>query len=240
MNGRSWLHTAVLALSIVLAGALLGRGIERFRIADRAVTVRGVAERTVKADIGLWPLRFVATDADLEVAQRKFERDRRAVLTFLARQGLDSTQAELQGFEVADSRANLYQGSAGPARFIITATIMVRTGEPERIRAASQRVGGLVADGVALSSGGPGYGGPTYIFTRLNDLKPAMVAEATANARRAADEFARQSGSRVGAIRRATQGVFEIQPRDLAMGVTQEGQLQKTLRVVTTVEYALR
>lgn len=96
---------------------------------------------------------------------------------------------------MADTRANPYQNSVGANRFIITTTLMVRTGEPDRIRQATQRVGDLVAAGVVLSSGGPGYGGPTYLFTRLNDLKPEMLAEATANARKAAGEFARQSGA---------------------------------------------
>jgi hypothetical protein len=240
MNDRSPLATLVLGLAIVVAGLLVGRGVERFRAADRSLSVKGVAERTVKADVGLWPVRMVAADNDLDAAQRKIARDRHTVLAFLARFGLDSTGTELQGFEVADTRANPYQTGTAANRFIITTTLMVRTGEPERIREASQRVGDLVAAGVVLSSGGPGYGGPTYLFTRLNDLKPEMVAEATANARKAAGEFARQSGSRLGGIRRASQGVFEILPRDPAPGLMQEAQIQKTLRVVATVEYQLR
>ena len=240
MNERPWLPTAVLALAVVVAGALVGRGIERFRASDRSVSVKGVAERTVQADVGLWPLRLVSASDDLDAAQRKLQRDRHAVLAFLATFGLDSTRSELQGFEVNDTRANPYGGGQAPVRFIITATLMVRTTEPERILKASQRVGDLVAAGVVLSSGGAGFGGPTYLFTKLNDLKPEMVAEATANARKAAAEFARQSGSAVGGIRRASQGVFEILPRDQAPGVTQESQVQKTLRVVSTVEYALR
>src|SRR5258706_11715359 len=162
MNERPWLPLIVFSVSIVGAGALVGRGIERFRAADRSVSVKGVAERTVQADVGLWPLRVVVADADLEVAQRKIEHDRHVVLAFLTRFGLDSTRTELQGFEVADARANQYQGSASPMRFIITTTLMARTSEPERIRDASQHVGDLVAAGVVLSSGGPGSGGPTY------------------------------------------------------------------------------
>jgi hypothetical protein len=240
MSERSPISTLMLAVAIVLAGGLVGRGLERFRAADRSVSVKGVAERTVTADIGLWPVRMVSADNDLDAAQRKITRDRHVVLAFLARFGLDSTATELQGFEVADTRANPYQSGIAANRFIISTTLMVRTSEPERIRDASQRVGELVAAGVALSSGGPGYGGPTYLFTRLNDLTPEMVAEATANARKAAGEFARQSGSKVGGIRRASQGVFEILPRDPAPGVMQEGQIQKTLRVVSTVEYLLQ
>ena len=97
-----------------------------------------------------------------------------------------------------------------------------------------------MAAGVVLSSGGEyGGGGPTFIFTGLNDLKPAMIAEATARAREAAEQFARDSKSRIDGIRRANQGTFEILARDRAQGITEEGQLAKTVRVVSTVDYNL-
>ena len=64
-----------------------------------------------------------------------------------------------------------------------------------------------------------GPGGPTYVFTKLNDLKPPMIAEATARAREAAEQFARDARSELGGIRRANQGIFEILPRDQAPGI---------------------
>jgi hypothetical protein len=182
----------------------------------------------------------VATGDALEAAQRKVESDRRAVLAFLGRHGLDSTRTELQRLEVVDTQANEYQQARAASRFIVRMTLMVRTDEPGRIQAASQDIGELVAAGVVLSSG-DGYGsGPTYLFTRLNDLKPAMLAEANANARKAAEQFAKESRSRVGGIRRASQGVFEILPRDQAPGIMENSQMQKTLRVVSTVDYFLK
>ena len=79
-----------------------------------------------------------------------------------------------------------------------------------------------------------------FIFSKLNDLKPKMIAEATARAREGAEQFARDSRSAIGGIRQATQGVFEIMPRDPAPGISQESQIVKVVRVVTTVEYGLR
>jgi len=67
-----------------------------------------------------------------------------------------------------------------------------------------------------------------------------MIAEATAQARRAAEQFAQDSGSRIGKIRRANQGVFVILARDRAPGISEESQLHKTVRVVSTVEYYLK
>ena len=123
----------------------MGRGLVTFRMAERYVSVKGVAERTVTADVGLWPLRWVATGDALEVAQRKVEVDRRAVLAFLARHGLDSTHTELQRLEVVDTQANEYQQARAASRFIVRMTLMVRTSEPEKIRVASQDIGELVA-----------------------------------------------------------------------------------------------
>ncbi len=226
----------------MLAGWLVGRGLVQFRAGDRTVNVKGVAERTVKADVALWPLHLVAADNDLLVAQRRIQSDRRTVTAFLVRYGVDSSKVELQALAATDTRANAYgDGGRVPLnRYVVNMTLMVRTGDIDRVALASQNVSELLAAGVVFSSGEYGGSGPTYLFTRLNDLKPEMLAEANDNAMKAAAEFARSSRAAVGGIRRANQGVFEILPRDPAPGIMQESQVQKTLRVVTTVEYALR
>jgi hypothetical protein len=98
-----------------------------------------------------------------------------------------------------------------------------------------------VSAGVVLSSGSEyGTGGPTFIFRGLNDLKPEMIAEATARARESAEQFAADARSALGGIRRANQGIFEILPRDQAAGISEGSQVEKTVRVVSTVEFTLR
>ena len=239
MSDRPILRTVLLSLAIVLAGLVIGGGIQRFRLADRSVTVKGVAERDVRADIALWPMRIVASGTELGPTQDKLAADQLIVRRFLASHGIDSSHVELLSLEVVDKRSNPYEGNPNSARFAINATLVARSEQPERIRAASQDVGQLVAAGVALSSGGGWGTGPTYLFTRLNELKPSMLAEATTSAREAAAEFAKRSGARVGNIRRAQQGLFEILPRDQAPGIPEGSQLEKRLRVVTTLEYEL-
>ena len=155
--------------------------------------------------------------------------------------GLDAAQAQVQSFSVTDARAERYGGeNRSGSRFIISQTLVVRSKEPQKVLTASAKIGDLVAAGVVLTSGGEyGQGVPTFLFTGLNALKPEMIAEATARAREAAEKFAHDSGSRLGRIRHANQGVFEIHPRDRAPGITEEGQVEKTVRVVSTLEYAL-
>ena len=232
---------AILAIGVAIGGYFVGTGFARLRTADRTVSVKGVAEREAKADLAIWPLRLVVTDDDLARANTALERNVQQVRGFLRNNGLDSTVAELsvQEFRVEDART--VGGYVNTARYIIRQTLMVRSAEVERVLLASQRVPELVREGVVLSSGQEyGGGGPTFVFTKLNDLKPAMIAEATARAREGAEQFAKDSRSALSGIRSASQGVFEILPRDQADGISESSQVTKRVRVVTTVVYGLK
>lgn len=228
-----------LAIGLGVSGWFVGQGFVNGRTADRFVTVKGLSEREVSADIALWPLRFVAASDNLSQAQRQIEADKQTVIAFLERQGIASKQIEVQGLQVTDQAANPYRSGPYTSRFIIAQTLMVRTERPELVQMATQKVSELVAAGVVLSTEGGYGGGPTYLFTGLSDLKPEMIAEATANARRGAEQFAKDSGGHLGGMRRANQGVFVIQARDQAPGIAEQSQMQKTVRVVSTIEYYL-
>ena len=159
-------------------------------------------------------------------------------MAFLKLQAIDESAVELQRMDVVDTQANPYQPDNGARKFIINQVLMVRTEEVEKIRQAAQSVSDLVDSGVILSSD---YGptGPTYLFTRLNDIKPEMISRATAAARESAQQFARDADAELGGLRRANQGVFQILARDQAPGVMAEQQIVKTVRVVSTFDYYL-
>jgi hypothetical protein len=238
---RSLAQAVIVALGIAAGGALAGNGIVRARLVDRTVSVKGVSERPAKADLAIWPLRVVASDNDLTQANAKLEASVRTVRQFLARHQLDTTALSVQDFSVTDASLTATEReSTRSARYIIREALVVRSTKPDLVLAASQRVAELVSAGVVLSSGDAGGGGPTFVFTGLNNLKPAMIAEATAQAREAAEQFARDSHSEVGGIRQASQGIFEILPRDQAPGISEESQVDKTVRVVSTIDYLLK
>jgi hypothetical protein len=232
--------TILLAVGIAVAGWFVGDGFVKGRSADRYVTVKGVSERDVQADVALWPLRFVATNDDLGQAQVAIKQSHQHVLAFLERHGIDPAAADVHRLEVNDLLANPYRSGSTQSRYIITETLMVRTEDTKTIERASQAVSELIDAGVVLTSTGGSSGGPTFLFTRLSGLKPKMIAEATAEARRGAEQFAKDSGSEIGAIRRANQGVFVILARDRAPGIMEGSQREKTVRVVSTIEYYLK
>jgi hypothetical protein len=232
----------ILAVGIAVGGLLAGHGIVRAKAADRYVTVKGVAERDAEADLAIWPLRLSVAANGLPEANAEMARSVAKIRSFLAANGIDTTAVVVQDFIVRDQQAQLYGGDRGNGpRYVISQTLLVRSTAPKVVLAASQRVGELVDAGVPMTSGAEyGGGGPTFVFTGLNALKPEMIAEATARARESAEQFARDSRATVGGIRQANQGYFEILPRDQAPGVQESSQLTKRVRVVATVEYLLK
>jgi uncharacterized protein len=239
---RSFVPALILALGITAAGFFAGNGIVRAKAADRYVTVKGVSEREARADLAIWPLRLSVAGNDLGAANADMQASIAKIKAFLVRHAVDTTQMVVQDFIVRDAQANIYGGDRGSGpRFVISQTLLVRSTAPDVVLAASQRVSELVGTGVPLTSGAEyGGGGPTFTFTGLNELKPEMIAEATARAREAAEQFARDSRSDVGGIRQANQGYFEILPRDQTQGITEASQVVKTVRVVATVQYLLK
>jgi hypothetical protein len=230
---------ALVAAGLAAGGWLAAGALVRARAVERTVTVKGVAERAVEADLALWPMQFVVAEDDLARAQSRLGEASREVTAFLERHGIAAGQVQLQDLSVTDTQANRWGGQPARRRYVLSQTVMVRSTEPATVFAASQRVGELVDAGVVLSAEGPWGGGPSYLFTRLNDLKPAMIAEATASARQAAEQFAKDSGARLRGIRQANQGLFVILPRDQAPGIQEQRQRSKIVRVVSTIDYRL-
>jgi hypothetical protein len=247
-RGGMFLLGALLALGLIVGGWVLGAEIKATRLGDRYVTVKGLVERKVKSDLAIWPISYKEAGDDLASLYAKTEADKKTVLQFLSEQGIQSSEIELGVVRVVDTQANEYGGvNRAPHRYIVEQQIAVRTGRVEQVAAAAQKTMQLLQKGIVLG-GNPGPG-LAYKFTALNAIKPDMITEATRNARAAADRFALDSGSKVGAIRQANQGVFSILPADqgdasesgeMAGGsFAADSSLMKTVRVVTTVQYYL-
>lgn len=235
-----------LALGLIIGGWVLGSEIKATRLSDRYVTVKGLVERTVKSDLAIWPITYKEAGDDLPSVYARTEADKKIILDFLDQQGIKPPEIELGLVRVVDTQANEYGGvNRAPHRYIVEQPITVRTSRVDQVAAAAQKTIQLVQKGIVLNSN-PGQG-LTYKFTALNSIKPDMITEATRNARAAAERFALDSGSKVGSIRQANQGVFSILPADQG-GDSGEGvegsfasdsSIMKTVRVVTSVQYYL-
>jgi len=226
-----WFGAAgIIAIGMIAGGYLLGDGLLRAKDAERAVTVRGLAERDVTADLATWTISYSAASTDLAEAQGKVRRDTEAIEAFFKGLGFPAEALQPTGANVS-SYAN-----EGLTTYTVRQRLALRTTDIARAQKAVARQFDLVGRGVFLEEGS----GMAYTFTKLNDIKPAMVAEATKDARASAQQFAEDSGSRVGKIREATQGYFTIEGRDgEAGGWGMSDSPYKKVRVVTTVSFSL-
>jgi hypothetical protein len=231
MNHGNTPAAVVLAIGIALAGYLVGNALIESRTSERRVSVRGLSEREVPANLVLWPIVFSITSNDLVELQRQADAGVGKVRTFLG-DAFPAEQISVSPPRVQDRQA---QGMTGEGRqldrYMAEVVVTVRTDRIDAARKAIERSGELVKQGVAVIRS---YEYSTqYLYTDLEKVKPEMIAEATRDARRAAEQFAQDSGSKVGAIRTAQQGLFSIEDRD------QFSPQLKRIRVVTTVDYYL-
>lgn len=237
-SDKHWylLYTIIAVLGLVFSFCILGSYFKDIRATERFVTVKGLSEKDVRADIGTWVLSFNATGDDLQFLQTKIEEDKEKVITFLTQEGFNQDHISVESIEVVDLLAREYrEEKVEQNRFIIHANIKLRTPLVDKIQTTRGKLGELVKQGVLVSGNTP-----TFLFTRLNDVKPEMIADATRNARQAAAQFAKDSDSHLGKIRRAYQGVFAILPQDYTeYGESESSQINKKVRIVSTIDYFL-
>jgi hypothetical protein len=229
----------LVGLGVATGGFLAGESLVKSRLGFRTVTVKGLAEREVKADLGFWPVRFVATGPTLEEARARLETSERSVRGFLATHGFGDGDMQVQNIQVEDRMAGYNAGNTPEdARFVLTEDMLVKTAEVDKLAQASRMIGDLLKSGVVFSADAYNAG-PSFVFTRVNDLKGDMLTEATRRAREAADKFAAESGAKVGDIQNANQGIIEINPAVEIPNDRPEKQIDKKVRVVTTITYFL-
>jgi hypothetical protein len=222
----------LLAGGLAACGWFVGGGIRYFKDAERYVSVKGLAEREVPANLAIWPIVYTVSGNDLSELQLQLEADGRKVADYLRAQGFADAEFSVAAPRVTDNAPQGgIDGRAPRERYQVETTTILRTGKVAEARAAMERSGALVKEGVRVVRSWE-YN-TQYFFTGLDEIKPAMIAEATADARRAAEKFAQDSGAAVGGIRRAQQGYFSIEDRDPF------SPEHKKIRVVTSIDYLL-
>lgn len=236
MESKAIASSVIIAVGIAgglgLLGAQLSDGIKAFVDRDRVVTVKGLATATVQADEVLWPIAFRVLGDDLQQVYRDAEAQMEIVKAFLMAGGIKPEEITDAKSRVDDAQANLYGENKRLYRYILTPSITVSTKNIQAVLQLQSSMSELIAKGVTPAED---YNfRPIYNYTGLNDIKPSMIEAATVNAREAAEKFAKDSGSTLGKIRRASQGQFQIYDRD------SNTSWIKNVRVVTTVEYFLK
>lgn len=224
----------VMSIAIIVLGSMLPIAVKDFRAFDRTVTVKGLCEREVEADKVIWPINYRVASNDLSDLTAKMESNRRTIVQFLKDGGIDESEITFSAPKISDKYSQEYVGTDNRRfRYISQNVITVSTEKVSKVQPLTTRVQELLKAGVIVSSENYWDDNIQYLFEGLNEIKPDMIHEATANARVAAEQFATDSDSKIGKIKTASQGTFSIENRDATTPQI------KRVRVVTSLTYYL-
>lgn len=230
-KGKFYSGLAVMVGLIVL-GIMIPVGVNKYMSYTRTVDVKGLCEREVKADKVIWPISFKIMGDDLQYVYNQIDQKNKVITSFLKEGGIDETEISIASPKISDKFANEYGNNDRLYRYVTTNVITVCTDKVDKVLALMSKQSQLIKQGVTLSS--DNWENPTeFKFEGLNELKPEMVEEATINARQTAEKFAEDSDSKLGKIKRASQGSFSIENRD-----TNTPHI-KRVRVVSSITYYL-
>ena len=230
---KKLIPSLLIALGLLAIGIGINSGFKSMSSAQRTVSVRGLSEREVQADKVTWPIVYQIQGNDLPALYGQTSINNDKILAFLHEAGISDSEISINAPEAYDRASNNYSSGEYVYRYNLTQIIVVTSSQVDKVDQLIRRQGELLKEGIALSS--DDYSNTVqYEFTGLNDIKPEMIAEATKNAREAAQKFADDSDSKLGKIQTAHQGQFSIDDRD------QYTPSIKSVRVVTTLTYFLQ
>ena len=220
-------------VGLVMLGMMFPRAVEKYRSYDRTVNVKGLCEKEVKADKVIWPVVYKVMANDIQSIYDQTDGSNAVIMDYLKAGGIDASEITVSVPQISDKFANEYGNNDRAYRFIATNVITVCTDKVDDVLALMSRQSDLLKKGIV--TGGNTWENPVeFKYEGLNEIKPAMIEEATMNAREAAEKFAKDSESRLGKIKTANQGTFTIEKRD------SNTPYIKKVRVVTSVTYYLK
>ena len=230
---KTIIPSALIALGIVILGLCVKWGIDDFTNKDRKVVVKGLSEKEVDADKVTWPIVSKELGNDLPQLYTRLGQTQDKIRRFLMANGIKAEEISVNAPRVIDQNADQYSDNRRDYRYNITSVITVTSHNVKLVRSIIARQGELLKEGVAIVDGG--YENQVkYEYVSFTQMKPKMMEEAIANAEQTAQQFAKNSNSKLNKIVTADQGQFSIDDRD------QSTPYIKKVRVVTTVVYSLK
>ena len=234
MDKGKFFSGLAIMLGLMVLGAMLPKAVEKYRSYDRIVNVKGLCEKEVKADRVIGPIVYKVMANDIQSIYDQTDAGNAAIMSFLQSGGIEASEISVSVPAISDKFANEYGDNDRAFRYIAKNVITVYTSDVDKVLSLMGRQSELLKQGIVTGGSNQWENPVEFKYEGLNDIKPQMIEEATENAREAAKKFAMDSGSRLGKIKTANQGIFTIENRD------SNTPYIKKVRVVTSVTYYLK
>jgi hypothetical protein len=230
-----------IAIATILSSIILSKGfLKVMKFTKEIITVTGSASKEIKSDYVVWRGYFSRREADLVTAYKKLQADLNAVKAYLASKGVSakeiiSSQIDTQTIYKKNESGNDTNEVGG---YRLSQNIEVRSNDVDKITQVSRESTELINQGIEFVSNAP-----EYFYTKIDELKIQMLAMATQNAKARAENMAKATGNKIGFMRSAKMGVFQITPVNSTevsdWGVNDTGSLDKKVTAVVSVGFAI-
>ena len=244
-NNRSWLGLSLLglllAVGIIISTLVISNTVERVKTQNQRITVKGFAERTITSDIVVWSGQITARAPELVTAYENLQADLEQVLSYLGEQGVKSEEISVSSVTTTIQYKRTDRGAITNIvdGYVLVQSVEIKSSDIERVSGISSSITSLIKQGIEFDSFSP-----RYFYTKLDDIKIELLGEATKNAGMRAAQLAENSGSKVGGLKYASQGVFQITPlystEVSGYGVYDTSTIEKTVKAVVTIEYSIQ
>ena len=233
----------LLAIGMSSAAFIFGMEAKHIGSGRQSISVKGLAEKPVKADYAQWTVSVSTSGTTFSEALQALRQARPALDEFLRKNGFDKT-AISEGSESVEANMVEEETSSGRSRqvqkgFVAHQDLLITSHDLAKIDATHKAIVQFIADGHPVSDAAP-----LYLVSNLEEVKMSLIGAATRNAKQRADEFAKNGNVKVGAMHSASQGAFYILPPDAAQesgtdygGTYDKSTVDKLARVVVTIEY---
>ena len=235
---------AILALGLVLAASSFGYFYKEARVVvtdqSKTISVKGYAEKNIKSDKATWSGTLVSQSYSLQEAYQQLEQHREQVRKFLASKSLPEKEISFS-IVYTEPQHELNQNGYPTNQilgYVLRQNVTVESSEVDKVVAISTESSDLMKQGINFQSQQP-----QFFNSEIESLKMEMLGEAARNAHERADQLARNTGSRVGSLTYASQGVFQItsvNSNEVSdYGTYDSFAREKTIKAVVTVTFTV-
>jgi hypothetical protein len=229
-----------LAIGLIVSAVIVTQALERIKLANEKITVKGFAEEIITSDVAVWRGKVVSRSENLQKAYERLERDTQTLLTYLYKEGVPSEQIESSPV-LTSTQYKLNdrgQRTSEIDGYVLEQQIELNSSDVPLVTRLSKESSQLIKQNMEFMSFAP-----QYFYSAFNDIKVRLIGKATQNAKLRAEQFAQNSGIQISHLKSARQGVFQVTPihsTDISgYGRYDTNTVKKSIKAVVTIDYAI-
>ena len=232
----------LIAVGIVLSTFIFSRAMINFqKLQTQAITVTGSASQKVTSDLATWNATFETRNANIKAGYAKLSSDSNEIKSFLTASGIKEDEihfSPVNSYAMYKRTGNGYETNLIEG-YRLSQTVSVTSKDIEKITDISKNASSLIEKDVEIS-----YNNVQYFVSNLDDLKIAVLAEATKNAKQRAESMVKSTKGRIGVMNNAKMGVFQIVPENSTevsdYGINDTKSIEKKVIAVVNATFTLK